>query len=90
MSESNEARRQMKLAASNSEAACRNEAITRNRVDYLEHIVGGFFALPFRHRLKWLIFGFPPAQPAPVEGAKQMPQDGGSFSAADEVTPDVH
>lgn len=60
MSISNEISKTLKVASQNAEAACRNEQLTRERVESLERILGGFFSLPLKARLRWVLFGFPP------------------------------
>lgn len=84
MSISNEMSKAVKIASQNAEAACRNEQLTRERVESLERILGGFFALPLRSRLRWVLFGFPPVTPKPT----QAPQVAAEPVA--EMAADVH
>ena len=49
------------------QAVVNNEQVTRGRVDSIERVVGGFVMMSFRHRLKWLFFGWPkPKKADPV------------------------
>jgi hypothetical protein len=82
MSISNEISKTLKIAAENAEAAYRNEQLTRERVESLERILGGLFALPLRSRLRWVLFGFPPPTQKPTQ-APQVADEPAEKMAAD-------
>ena len=81
MSVSNEISKTLKIASQNAEAACRNEQLTRERVESLERILGGFFALPLRSRLRWVLFGFPPVAPKPTQAPQVADEPSAGMSA---------
>lgn len=68
----------LKEHLSESEQALRsvikNEMITRQRVENMERMLGAFFSLPLRFRLKWVLFGMPKIPKAP-EPIPEVPSD---------------